>query len=143
MLDRRTFIKTGACGGAMVLATSASADAATTNPSGVGGYDYRLPKLAKGSRLLFLGDSITDMKWGRNERDRNHYLGHSYVYLIASRLGVDMPEAQLEFFNRGISGHKVSDLKARWQKDAINMKPDLLSILIGANDVSQIGRAHV
>ena len=139
MLDRRTFIKTGACGGAMVLATSTSVDAAITNHSGVRGYGYRLPKLAKGSRLLFLGDSITDMKWGRNERDRNHYLGHSYVYLIASRLGVDMPEAQLEFFNRGISGHKVSDLKARWQKDAIDMKPDLLSILIGVNDVSRGG----
>jgi len=50
-----------------------------------------------------------------------------------------MPEAQLEFFNRGISGHKVSDLKARWQKDAIDMKPDLLSILIGVNDVSRGG----
>ncbi|SVA64868.1 uncharacterized protein METZ01_LOCUS117722 [marine metagenome] len=139
MLDRRTFIKTGACGGATVLTASTSVDAATTNPSGVRGYDYRLPKLANGSRLLFLGDSITDMKWGRNERDRNHYLGHSYVYLIASRLGVDMPGAQLEFFNRGISGHKVSDLKARWQKDAIDMKPDLLSILIGVNDVSRGG----
>ena len=73
MLDRRTFIKAGACGGATVLAASTPVGAATTNPSGVGGYyDYRLPKLAKGSRLLFLGDSITDMKWGRNERDRNH-----------------------------------------------------------------------
>jgi lysophospholipase L1-like esterase len=99
--------------------------------------------LAKGSRILFLGDSITDMKWGRNERDRNHYLGHSYVYLIASRLGVDMPQAQLEFINRGISGHKVADLKARWQKDAIDMKPDLLSILIGVNDVSQSGAKGV
>jgi lysophospholipase L1-like esterase len=79
------------------------------------------------------------MKWGCNERDRNHYLGHSYVYLIASRLGVDMPQAQLGFFNRGISGHKVADLKARWQKDAIDMKPDLLSILIGVNDVGRSG----
>ncbi len=137
MLDRRTFIKSGAYGGATALAVSTSADAATTNSLGVGGYGYRLPKLTKGSRLLFLGDSITDMKWGRNERDRNHYLGHSYVYLIASRLGVDMPEAQLKFFNRGISGHKVSDLKARWQKDAIDMEPNLLSILVGVNDVSQ------
>ena len=55
------------------------------------------------------------------------------------RYGVDIPEAQLEFFNRGISGHRVSDLKARWQRDAIDMKPDLLSIPIGANDVSRVG----
>ena len=77
------------------------------------------------------------MKWGRNQGDRNHYLGHSYVYLIAARLGVDIPEAQLDIYNRGMSGHKVRDLKARWQKDAIDMKPDWLSILIGINDVGR------
>ena len=69
------------------------------------------------------------MKWGRNQKDRNHYLGHSYVYLIAARLGVDLPLAQLDIYNRGMSGHKVADLRGRWQKDAIDMKPDLLSIL--------------
>ena len=144
MLDRRTFIKRGlACGGAVSAIGVGTAPGAVANPPGVGGYDYRLPVLAKGSRLVFLGDSITDMKWGRNEADRNHYLGHSYVYLIASRLGVDMAEADLEFFNRGISGNKVADLKARWQKDAIDMQPDLLSILIGVNDVSQGGGQSV
>jgi lysophospholipase L1-like esterase len=50
-----------------------------------------------------------------------------------------MAEAGLEFFNRGMSGHRVGDLKARWQKDAIDMKPDLLSILIGVNDVGRSG----
>ncbi len=144
MLDRRTFIKRSlACGGAASAVAVGAGQGAVAGPLGVGGYDYRLPALAQGSRLVFLGDSITDMKWGRNERDRNHYLGHSYVYLIASRLGVDMPEAGLEFFNRGISGNKVADLRARWQKDAIDMKPDLLSILIGVNDVSQGGGEHV
>ena len=54
----------------------------------VHGYNYELPKLKKGACLLFQGDSITDMKWGRNQKDRNHYLGHSYVFLLASRLGV-------------------------------------------------------
>jgi lysophospholipase L1-like esterase len=109
------------------------------DPSGISGYDYRLPRFRKGARLLFAGDSITDMKWGRNEKDRNHYLGHSYVFLIASRLGVDMPDAALEIFNRGISGNKVGDLRQRWQKDAIEMKPDILSILIGVNDISRGG----
>ena len=96
-----------------------------------------LPKFENGARLLFQGDSITDMKWGRNQKDRNHYLGHSYVFLLASRLGVDMADANLEFFNRGVSGNKVSDLRKRWQKDAIEMNPDWLTVLIGVNDVSQ------
>ena len=96
-----------------------------------------LPKFENGARLLFQGDSITDMKWGRNQKDRNHYLGHSYVFLLASRLGVDMAKFNLVFFNRGVSGNKVSDLRKRWQKDAIEMNPDWLTVLIGVNDVSQ------
>lgn len=103
----------------------------------VDGYRYRLPQFRAGSRLLFQGDSITDMNWGRNQADRNHYLGHSYVYLIAARLGVDMPNAPLNIFTRGMSGHTVVDLRKRWKNDAIDMNPDLLSILIGTNDVGQ------
>ena len=136
MLDRRNFM-TGsiAAAGAVTLCTNVRADLPRANASSVGGYTYRLPSFNKGSRLLFQGDSITDMNRGRNATDRNHYLGHSYVYLIAARLGVDMPEAQLDIHNRGISGHTVADLRKRWDKDALEIKPDLLSILIGTNDV--------
>ena len=141
MTDRRTFLKNSAL--VAVAATTSCTSTPTREPrrdaSGVGGYNYRLPAFETGSRLLFQGDSITDMRWGRNQKDRNHYLGHSYVYLLCSRLGVDMPSAKLEFFNRGMSGHRVGDLRKRWQKDAIDMRPDLLSILIGVND---IGRAR-
>ena len=144
-MKRRTFIgSSAACAVSAVLpggADLAEAGQPRTNASGVPGYDYRLPKIATGATLLFQGDSITDMKWGRNQKDRNHYLGHSYVYLIASRLHTDMPEAKLNFLNRGISGNTVGDLKARWQKDAIDMKPDVLSILVGVNDVGRAVRS--
>ena len=136
MSDRRTFITASAVAGSIAaIGGNAQARDSITNPAGVGGYNYRLPQFDRGSRLLFQGDSITDMKWGRNQKDRNHYLGHSYVYLIAARLGVDMPEASLDVYNRGMSGNKVGDLRRRWQKDAIDMKPDLISILVGVNDV--------
>ncbi|MEJ6621552.1 MAG: SGNH/GDSL hydrolase family protein [Opitutae bacterium] len=136
MINRRIFINHGVTTVA-TLALASNAEASSPKVSSISGYDYRLPQFEKGSRLLFQGDSITDMKWGRNQTDRNHYLGHSYVYLIAARLGVDMPQAQLEFFNRGISGNKVGDLRKRWREDAIEMKPDWLSILIGINDVEK------
>ena len=69
--------------------------------------------------------------------DQNHLLGHSYVFLIAGRLGMDAVESNYTFSNRGISGNTVADLKKRWQQDAIDPKPDLLSILIGTNDVNR------
>jgi len=137
MLTRRTFITSSVVAGAASLCTTARAQQAATIPSEISGYNYRRPSFIKGSRLLFQGDSITDMNWGRNQRDRNHYLGHSYVFLLAARLGVDMPEAQLDFYNRGVSGNTVEDLRKRWKEDAIDIKPDVLSILVGTNDVGR------
>lgn len=83
--------------------------------------------------FLFQGDSITDGNRGRNT-DLNHIMGHGYAFSIASRLGADFPEKRLVFYNRGISGNKVGDLAARWQKDTLDLKPNVLSILIGVND---------
>lgn len=93
-----------------------------------------LPALTSGSRVLFQGDSITDGNRGRNP-DPNHILGHGYQALVASRFGADFPERGVLFINRGISGHKVADLTRRWQTDTIELRPDLLSILIGINDL--------
>ena len=94
-----------------------------------------LPAFFDGARVLFQGDSITDGNRGRNA-DPNHILGHGYQALIASRFGADCPERHLTFFNRGISGHKVSDLARRWQVDTVDLQPDIVSILIGVNDLN-------
>jgi lysophospholipase L1-like esterase len=89
--------------------------------------------------FLFQGDSITDGNSTRNN-DWNHVMGHGYAYLIASRLWYDFPKKGFHFFNRGISGNKVPDLAARWQTDTIELKPDVLSILVGINDISTMIR---
>jgi lysophospholipase L1-like esterase len=137
-MKRRSFMGAGLVGSGLTVATSVTlGKPATPFSSGSSFLNAELPKFETGSRLLFQGDSITDMKWGRNQKDRNHYLGHSYVFLIAARLGVELPNSKLEFLNRGVSGNKVGDLRKRWQKDAIEMKPDWLSILIGVNDISR------
>jgi lysophospholipase L1-like esterase len=83
--------------------------------------------------ILFQGDSITDGGRGRND-DPNHVLGHSYPYIIASKLGFDMAERVPQFYNRGVSGDRASDMYARWNEDTFNLKPSLISILIGVND---------
>lgn len=87
--------------------------------------------------FLFQGDSITDGNRGRTD-DPNHIMGHGYVYGVSSRIGADFPEAGFKFYNRGISGNTVSDLEKRWQTDALNLRPDVLSVLIGINDVAAV-----
>jgi lysophospholipase L1-like esterase len=89
--------------------------------------------MKKQCTVLFQGDSITD---GRRDRgtDLNHVLGHSYAYIIAAKLGHEFAELQPTFINRGVSGDRVSDLYARWNEDAISLKPDVISLLVGVND---------
>jgi len=96
---------------------------------------------AKGARILFQGDSITDMKRGRNG-DPNHLLGHSYAFIIGAQIGAHYPEQKLTFLNRGISGNSVTDLAARWEKDTLSERPDILSVLIGINDVCKAFRVN-
>lgn len=101
---------------------------------------------ATGKRVLFIGDSITDGDWGkadgrpsdqRSKTDFNHIYGHGYMANCAAYFQSRYPERQYEFFNRGISGHTVYDLNNRWQKDALDIHPDVISILIGINDIER------
>ena len=89
------------------------------------------------ARILFQGDSITDGNRGRSA-DPNHILGHGYCFIIAAKYGAQYAERNLLFMNRGISGNTVSNLQARWQKDTLDLKPDVLSILIGINDHNKV-----
>lgn len=82
-------------------------------------------------KILFQGDSITDA--GR-ARDNDANPGVGYPLLIKSSLGFEAP-GKYEFFNRGISGNRVVDVYARIKSDIINLQPDVMSILIGVNDV--------
>ena len=87
--------------------------------------------------ILFQGDSVTDgnrYKDKSQEWDLNHQMGHSYPYVINALLGSKYPEEGYKFKNRGVSGNRITDLFGRWKEDAINLKPDILSILIGVND---------
>ena len=84
--------------------------------------------------ILFQGDSITDGNRGRNS-DLNHVHGHGYQYIIAAELTADNLDKNVEFINRGISGNRIADLYGRWAEDCLNLKPTILSILVGVNDI--------
>ncbi len=93
-------------------------------------------RLTRGQKLVMIGDSITDA--GRAKpvgEGRGDALGQSYVSVVDALLGAFHPELAIRVVNMGTSGNTVRDLKARWQGDVLDLKPDWVSIMIGANDV--------
>ena len=91
------------------------------------------PNFTHNLTILFQGDSITDA--GRKSK-HNESLGDGYVMMAAAWLSALYPEFHLKFFNRGVGGNRVRDLRNRWKKDCLDLRPNLVSILVGVNDVS-------
>lgn len=85
-------------------------------------------------KIIFFGDSITDMGRYRDCDTVIDSYGYGFVQQIAANLTLKNPE-KYQILNRGVGGDRVVDLYARIKKDVWNHKPDVLSILVGANDV--------
>lgn len=92
--------------------------------------------LSKDDIILFQGDSITDASRKKDNGESNNpaALGSGYAMLAAAELLHKHAGKNLKIYNRGISGNKVYQLAERWEKDALELKPNVLSILIGVND---------
>ncbi|MBR5453844.1 MAG: GDSL family lipase [Clostridia bacterium] len=88
--------------------------------------------MKKKIKLLFQGDSITH--GFRNEEDC-HDLGIRYVKFAAALIKDAYPDVEFEFINLGVCGNKVHNLADRLERDFIEIQPDIVSILAGANDV--------
>ena len=128
-VSRRSFLQTTAlAGGGLAASSVLHAGQATAAEK---------CELKTGAVILFQGDSITDAGRDKKNQSANNTrgLGRGYPNLIGGALLADHPAKKLTIHNRGISGNKVPDLAARWQKDAIDLEPDILSILIGVNDI--------
>lgn len=89
--------------------------------------------------VLFQGDSITDCNRDRDLAEANHphALGRGYACFAAAMLLGDQPQMNLRIYNRGISGNVVQQMLDRWQADCLDIKPSLLSILLGINDTAR------
>lgn len=86
--------------------------------------------------ILFQGDSITDNGRKRDILEANNTaaFGNGYAMIAASALLNTYADKNIQVYNRGISGHRVPDLIERWDVDTIQLRPTVLSILIGVND---------
>jgi lysophospholipase L1-like esterase len=67
-------------------------------------------------RVVFMGDSITDA-WGRTYGKNSFFPGKPYI-------------------NRGISGQTTPQMLIRFRPDVIALKPKVVVILAGTNDIS-------
>ena len=124
--QRRTFLK------------KAALDAIGTAglPSLVKAYEFKQKDLPKDLTILFQGDSITDA-WRHKDRyypNDSAGMGNGYVYQAVAQLLGKYPDKNMRCYNRGISGNKVFQLANRWEDDCLQLKPDVLSLLIGVND---------
>ena len=87
--------------------------------------------LQAGSTVMFTGDSITDCQHLEIEQP----LGWGYPLRVAGDWGLRHPDRPVTWLNSGIAGNKVMDLETRWQQDVLDARPDVVSVLVGINDV--------
>jgi lysophospholipase L1-like esterase len=129
--SRRSFIKKAAFGSVAAISIPQILSAAMPKGKAKG------IKLLKDQVILFQGDSITDS--GRDKEDTGFNtagnLGSGYAMLAGAALLNKYETLNLKIYNKGISGNKVYQLAERWDKDCLELKPDVLSLLIGVNDI--------
>jgi lysophospholipase L1-like esterase len=94
-------------------------------------------KLAKGTKWVMIGDSITDAGRAQPGAAEGLFdpLGRGYVTMTNALVQARYPERNIRIINVGTSGNTVRELKGRWQKDVLDLKPTWLSVMIGINDV--------
>lgn len=127
MIGRRELL-----GSVAATAVTGLAAAGQGTPGRAPGAGFRI---GQASRWVAIGDSITDTGRARPVGEAPNGLGTGYVQTIDALLGAWYPARRIRLFNVGTSGHTVRDLAERWQTDVIELKPDWLSVMIGANDV--------
>jgi lysophospholipase L1-like esterase len=92
--------------------------------------------IAPNSKVVFMGDSITDC--GRTQPVGEGLFGpfgNGWVNVVVGLIGAAYPAHRLRLVNMGTSGHNVRDLDARWERDVFEQKPDWVAMMIGTNDV--------
>jgi lysophospholipase L1-like esterase len=129
---RRDFIRKAAIGSVIALSIPEIVSAALSPLPA-----RKRVVLEKGNTILFQGDSITDAGRQKDESSYNNAgsLGRGYALLAGASLLAGNPGLDLKIYNKGISGNKVYQLAERWDNDCLDIKPDILSILIGVNDI--------
>jgi len=81
-------------------------------------------------RVVFFGDSITHWYGSDDE------LGLGFCGMTGRALMRVPKTSEVQVFNRGISGNRISDIRNRLDSDVLSLNPIWVSLLLGINDVS-------
>lgn len=129
MIKRRDFLKTTALGTVAAVGLPQIINAAMPETS-------VKVKINPNEIIVFQGDSITDAGRKKSSTAYNTLdnLGYGYALHASASLLTTHASKNIEIFNTGISGNKVYQLAERWDADCLDLKPSILSILIGVND---------
>jgi lysophospholipase L1-like esterase len=128
--SRRNFIRTASLGSLLAVNFPAIVSAAYSPEK------EKKIRLSKDDIILFQGDSITDARRKVSDAAANSpaALGTSYPFLATAELLYRYPAKNLKCYNRAVTGNKVYQLAERWETDCLDLKPTILSILVGVND---------
>ncbi|MBQ5905162.1 MAG: SGNH/GDSL hydrolase family protein [Clostridia bacterium] len=87
--------------------------------------------LKKDSKVLFIGDSITDVKF--NFRFMHKIKGRN-IYALQLKKRFKKYSKDIKVDIKGIASNRTYHLYDRLTADCINLKPDVIIMLIGVND---------
>lgn len=88
-------------------------------------------KIRKDSRIVFIGDSITDVKF--NSRFRFKFRVKN-IYATQLKKKFRKYSKKINVDIKGIASNRTYHVYDRLTKDCINLKPDVVIMLIGVND---------
>ncbi len=88
-------------------------------------------KIKKDSKILFIGDSITDPKF--NSRFNKKIKGKN-IYALQLKKIFKEHSKDIKVEIKGIASNRTYHVYDRLTKDCINLKPDIVVMLIGVND---------
>lgn len=88
-------------------------------------------KISKNSKVVFLGDSITDVKFNRRKR---FSIKGKNIYALQLKKRFKKYSKNIDVQIKGIASNRTYHVYDRLTRDCIDLKPDVIIMLIGVND---------
>jgi lysophospholipase L1-like esterase len=104
-------------------------------PAVLNAQENRQITLKKDDRILFFGDSLTQL--GGQDAPKQH-VTKGYVKIVQETLDKTHPDLGVKVDWVATGGHTVPQLLARLEKDVLPKKPTIIVIQIGCNDARRL-----